>query len=306
MIRRLVAAALATTVALGLVGCGTPNAGGPVVAVTTNILGDVVTQLVGDQAEVLVLMPAGADPHSFTISAQEAARLERADLLLVNGLGLEEGVQSHVDAAISRGTPVVAAGDLIAPLDFVDPDRGAVRDPHLWNDPRLMRDVVAGFARALGDHVDGLDPDLLASAVSDYDAELVALDAELAESFAELPAERRRLITDHHVFGYLAARYDFEVLGAVVPSGTTLAAPSARDLDELASTIREAGVPAIFVDSAQSDRLSQVLASEAGVDVEVVTLHAESLSAPGEPAGTYLGLMRSNAEAIVVALSRLI
>lgn len=303
--RRRLAPIAALALATALTGCGsTASDDRPLVAVTTNILGDVVTELIGDQAEVLVLMPPGADPHSFEISAQEAARLERADLLVANGLGLEEGVQRHVDAAAERGTPTVSAGDLVAPLDYVDPDRGSVPDPHLWTDPRLMRDVVAGIADALAEHVPGIDHSTLAAAAEAYDADLVALDIELEASFAALPDDRRRLVTDHHVFGYLAARYDFEVLGAVVPSGTTLAAPSARDLEDLATTIREAGVPAIFVDSAQSDRLSLVLASEAGVEVEIVTLYAETLGEPGSEADSYLDLMRVNARAIVAALGR--
>ncbi len=124
----------------------------------------------------------------------------------------------------------------------------------------------------------------------------------MTDEFASLPAERRALVTNHHVFGYLADRYGFTVIGAVIPSGTTLASPSASDLESLAGAIREAGVPAIFVEAQQPDRLAQVLAEETGLQVDVVPLFSESLSAPGEGAETYLDLMRSNTRAIVAGL----
>ena len=124
----------------------------------------------------------------------------------------------------------------------------------------------------------------------------------MTEQFTRLPRQRRNLVTNHHVFGYLADRYGFTVVGAVIPSGTTLAAPSASDLEELATSIRQAGVTTIFVDSAQPDRLAQVLAEQVAVDVAVTPLFTESLSAPEERAGTYLAMMRANTEDIVAGL----
>jgi zinc/manganese transport system substrate-binding protein len=106
------------------------------------------------------------------------------------------------------------------------------------------------------------------------------------------------------VFGYLARRYGFEVVGAVIPSGTTLASPSAADLESLATAVRSAGVPAVFADSSQPDRLAHVLADRAGLDVAVVPLHSESLSREGGGAETYLQMMRANADAIAHALNR--
>ncbi|MET0303662.1 MAG: zinc ABC transporter substrate-binding protein AztC [Microbacteriaceae bacterium] len=295
-------AAVAAGVALS--GCASPASDRPLIAVTTNILGDVVGELVGDQAEVMTLMPPNADPHSFEVSAREAAQLADAQLLVSNGLGLEEGVQRHVDAAAAGGVPAVAAGDLIDPVSYVDEDAGEVDDPHLWTDPLVMIEVVDGLAEAIGREVDGLDADRLEAAAAAYRAELEQLDADLETQFAGIPDDRRSLVTNHHVFGYLAERYDFEVVGAVVPSGTTLAAPSASDLDGLATAIREAGVPAIFVDSSQPARLAEVLAAEAGVDVEIIGLFTESLSGPDEEASTYLDMMRSNGERITAALGR--
>ena len=105
------------------------------------------------------------------------------------------------------------------------------------------------------------------------------------------------------VFGYLAERFDFRVIGAVIPSGTTLAAPSASDLRDLVDAIEEANVPTIFAESSQPDRLVQVLAEEAGIDISVVELFTESLSETGEGADTYLTMMRTNTERITTGLS---
>ncbi|WP_222195150.1 zinc ABC transporter substrate-binding protein AztC [Modestobacter italicus] len=300
--RRLLGSAAALLVsAAALAGCGAESADRPLVVVTTDILGDVVGELVGDQAEVMTLMPPGADPHSFEISAQEAARLRTADLLVANGLGLEEGLTAHVEAARGDGVPVVEAGEAVPPLEWVTEDSSGV-DPHFWTDPARMLTVTDALAGALVEHVDGVDRTALDARVADYRQQLTELDSWMGDQFAQLPAERRQLVTNHHVFGYLADRYGFTVVGAVIPSGTTLAAPSASDLDELATSIREAGVRTIFVDSAQPDRLAQVLAEQAAVDVAVTPLFTESLSGPGEGAETYLAMMRANTEDIVTGL----
>ncbi|MCS5715741.1 zinc ABC transporter substrate-binding protein AztC [Herbiconiux sp. CPCC 205716] len=289
-----------------LAGCAAPTAhpadDRPLVVATTTILGDVVGELVGDQAEVLTLMPPGADPHSFEISAVEAARLRSASLVVSNGLGLEEGLQHHVDAAAEEGVHVVEAGGLIEPIDYSDGDSRGEPDPHFWTDPTRMIDVVDGLEPELA-AVEGIDPGPLATAVDRYRAELVDLDGQLDTVFSAIPDERRALVTNHHVFGYLAERYGFRVIGAVIPGGTTLAAPSASDLRELVDAIRGAGVSTIFADASQPDRIVQVLAEEAGVDVDVVALYTESLSAPGRGAATYLEMMRSNAQLIATGLS---
>ena len=290
-------------VALLLAGC----AGGPAsrdgIVVTTNILGDVTRAVVGDQAEVTVLMRPNADPHSFAISAQEAARLEDAGLLVHNGLGLEEGVGRNVAAAAQAGSPQIAVGDLVDPIAYDSGETEGQLDPHFWTDPRRMRTAVDLLAEAVVENVDGVDPAVVRGNAARYGAELDALDAEMTTAFAAIPPERRTLVTNHHVFGYLAQRYDFRVVGAVLPSGTTLASPSASDLAGLAETVRTHGVPTIFADSSQPDRLAQVLAQQAGVDVRVVPLFSESLTEPGGGAATFLDLMRSNTAAIADGLS---
>ncbi|AQX79248.1 zinc ABC transporter substrate-binding protein [Plantibacter flavus] len=283
----------------GLTSCAASADDRPLVVVTTNILGDVVGELVGDQAEVMTLMPPDADPHSFEISARQAARITGAQLLVSNGLGLEEGLTRHLETAADEGVPIVEAGSLV---DVLETESGAT-DPHFWTDPTQMTSVVDGVTEALLEEIPTLDAAELQANAATYTAGLEALDAEMAEAFAAIPAEQRKLVTNHHVFGYLAARYDLQVIGAVIPSGTTLAAPSASDLDELSTAIEEAGVRTIFADSSQPDRLVQVLADEADVDVAVVPLFTESLTAESGDAPTYLTMMRANTERIATGLS---
>ncbi|WP_232527886.1 zinc ABC transporter substrate-binding protein AztC [Microbacterium suaedae] len=265
---------------------------------TTNILGDITAEIAGDAAEVTTLMKPNADPHSFEISAHDAGRLVDADLIVSNGLGLEEHLEQHLATSKAEGAPRFVAGDHIDVLDYAP----GSPDPHLWTDPARMVDIVDALEERLIE-IDGIDTAEVQENADAYRAELTALDAEMVDTFAALPAERRALVTNHHVFGYLADRFDFEVIGAAVPGGTTLASPSAADLEELATAIADADVPAIFAESSQPDRLMQVLASEAGIEVEVVELFTESLTEPGEPGSTYLSMMRENAHRIADGLA---
>lgn len=297
--RRVLAVTLAVASAAALVACGPAADDRPTVVATTNILGDIAENLAGDAVEVVTLMPPNADPHSFELSAREAAQLRDADLVVSNGLGLEEGVQHHVDAAAADGAPHFVAGDHVEVLPYAEGD-GA--DPHFWTDPTQTALVVDALAPELA----GIAGDGAASvdrAAAAYLAQLDELDAEMAAAIGDIPEDRRALVTNHHVFGYLARRYDVRILGAAVPGGTTLAAPSASDLQELVDAIDEGGVRTIFADSSQPDRLMQVLADEAGRDVDVVALFTESLAPAGEPGDTYLDMMRRNLQRIADGLT---
>ncbi|AZZ53123.1 zinc ABC transporter substrate-binding protein AztC [Rathayibacter festucae] len=300
--RRRAPLAAAVVALLALTGCSAGADDRPLVIVSTNILGDVVERLVGEEAEVVTLMKPNADPHSFEISAQEAARLRSADLVVSNGLGLEEGLQQHLDAAAAEDVPAFVAGDAIDVLDYSDGDAEGGPDSHFWTDPARMIAVVDALAPVLAE-LDGADPAALERSAAEYRAELEALDAEMTAAFAAIPEERRALVTNHHVFGYLADRFDFAVVGAVIPGGTTLAAPSASDLADLVEAVEETGVPTIFAESSSPDRLVQALASEADIRVEVVELFTESLTGPEGGAPDYLSMMRVNTQRIATGLS---
>lgn len=300
-------AALAAVVALvagaGLAGCaGTASPDRPLVVVSTNILGDVVGEIVGDQAEVLVLMKPNADPHSFEISAREAARLRSADLLVSHGLGLEEGLQKHLDAATREGARTFVAGEAIDVLAYADGDAAGAPDPHFWTDPARMRTVVDALEPVLA-ATPGIDAARVRAGSDAYRDRLRELDAEMVAAFEAVPPAQRALVTNHHVFGYLADRYGFSVVGAAIPGGTTLAAPSASDLADLVAAMERTGVRTIFAESSAPDRLVRALAAEADLQVDVVDLYTESLTAADGEAPDYLTMMRVNTERIARGLS---
>ncbi|MBF4549977.1 MULTISPECIES: zinc ABC transporter substrate-binding protein AztC [unclassified Pseudoclavibacter] len=291
-------------IAAGLVSCSATAADDrPEIVVTTNILGDVVTELVGDQARVVTLMKPGADPHSFSLTAQEAASIENADFVVSNGLGLEEGVAQHLEQVDAAGIPHFVASDAFEPLSYTEGDAEGMDDPHFWTDPARMSAVVDALGTRLATDLDGFDAAALDASVAAYESELDELDEWMQGEFDTIPSESKSLVTNHHVFGYLAERFGFTVVGTVIPGGTTLAAPSAADFAELSADITAARVPTIFADSSSPDDLARALAEEAGIDVRVEQLFTESLTPAGGGAETYLEMMRANTERITTGLT---
>lgn len=274
----------------------------PSIVVTTNVLGDIVRNVAGDQADVEVLLPPGADPHSFALSAAAAERLAGADLVVANGLGLEQAMGHHVRAARADGVPVLEVAPLLEPRAFdAGADEGRL-DPHVWTDPVRMRTAV-GIIEATVAELAGVDRATLEDRVDRYQRALTDAEASMRRRFASIPADRRVLVTNHHVFGYFAERFGFRVVGTVLPSGATLAAPSAADLEELVSVLRATDVPAIFADSSNPTLLAETVAREAGLDVAVVSIYTESLGPPGSGADTYLRMLDTNTDRIVAALA---
>lgn len=312
-IRRFSIVVTVAAMVLGACGEDSPTsgtaAGGdrPTIAVTTNILGDVVEHLVGDRADVVTIMPVGSNPHDFQPSARQVNDVRQADALIVNGGGFEAGLLDLVESVEADGVPTHEAISAVETLGFrddghADEDGHAASDPHFFTDPARMAIAAEGIAGFLGDTVAGLDDADFATAADRYVDELRTLDAEIEETVAEIEPADRILVTNHEVFGYFAERYDFEVVGSVIPSGTTSEAASGGDLRDLAEVIRDEGVSAIFVETSSPDRLAATLAAEVG-DVAVVELFAESLGEDGSTADTYEGMMRENVQRIVAALA---
>jgi zinc/manganese transport system substrate-binding protein len=322
---------------------GTAASGGvPTVVVTTNILGDVVTQLAGGTVEVVTIMPVGADPHDFQASAQQAAAMRTADVLIVNGGSFEEGLLDVIEGAESDGVIVYEAMSAVTTIEFGEnhhdddddhDDHGdhddhddddhddhdddgdhddhddhsghdhSGDDPHFFTDPARMAAAVDDIAAFLIANVEGIDAAIVTEAAEAYHADLETLDAEVAALVAGIPVENRVLITNHEVFGYFADRYGFEVAGAIIPGGSTIDGTSAGDLAELAELITDEGVSAIFADVSASDQLAQTLADEVGGDIQVVELFTESLGDSDSDGATYIDMVRTNATRIAEALA---
>jgi manganese/iron transport system substrate-binding protein len=148
--------------------------------------------------------------------------------------------------------------------------------------------------------VDPAGEEIYAANAEAYKAELMELDAYIEELVAAIPTENRLLVTDHDSLGYFADRYGFRVVGAVIPSVTTGASPSARELAQLTDTIQETGARAIFSDVASNTQIAEQLAADVGIPF--VSLYTHSLTEPDGDAPTYIEMMRYNARAIVAAL----
>ncbi len=170
----------------------------------------------------------------------------------------------------------------------------------MWLDPHRVSEALPALAGVLTADV-GLDPGAVEECLSSYQAELAAVDADIAAHVGELPAESRKLVTNHDVFGYYAARYGFEVIGTVIPSPSSMAQTSPAVLEELAETIEHEGIKAIFAETQHSLDDIEALAARVG-DVEVVTLYTGSLGPVGSGADTYIGYLHTNTDLIVDAL----
>jgi zinc/manganese transport system substrate-binding protein len=274
--RRALATAIAVVAGAAVVnGCGTGSTAEPAaeagdtrtIAVSYSVLGSLVAELVGGEAGVEVLMPGGVDPHEWEPSARDVEALESADLVVVNGLGFEEGLDPVLD---ETDVPVFTATDHVA----LRTDGGA-GDPHIWTDPLAMTAVVAALAEDL-DRELGLD---VAARASRLEQRLDALDAELRRTLAAVPATERKLVTGHESLGYFADRYGFELVGAVVPSSSSQAEASAGELAALKEVVEREGVGTVFTETGAPSRAAEAVAAEAGA--KVVELPSHTLPADG-------------------------
>lgn len=304
--RRFVPAVLAA-VAILAASCGdagdagSSDAGIEVVA-TTTILGDVVQQLVGTDGQVQVLVPIGADPHDYQASSQQVAAIQRADLVVANGLGLEEPLLDILDAAEVDGANILLLAPLLDPIPFGSHggDIGQSLDPHVWLDPIRM----AEGAKIIGAELTTIDPSVdWSERANDYADELTAADSRIQDLLAVLPDAGRKLVSNHDALGYFADRYGFEVVGVVIPGGSTLGEPSSSEISALVDTIEASGVTALFADTTEPTTLADAVAQESGGRVEVVELYTGSLGEPGSGADTLIGMLVTNAERIAGALS---
>ncbi|MEJ6758283.1 MAG: metal ABC transporter substrate-binding protein [Pontimonas sp.] len=301
------------------------------IVVSTTVLGGVVSDIArcaeGDDQAVTVVMPAGVDPHDFQPSSAHVASMVAADLVIVNGLGLEEGLLPALDSIGSDGARVLEMGALIDPLPFgaeaeehsedehhdghADEDHSesgaeeddhahGAYDPHFWMD----MDRMAAAARLIGEEVETFGAEGYSACGEEVAASIEAAEQELLDTLAGVPDARRILVTDHDALSYFAESYGFRVIGVVIPGGSTLGEPNSQELAALVSVIQDQDVPAIFGDATLSNEILEILAAEAGRDVQVVSLFIGSLGGPDSGATSYEEMMMTNADRIAQALAR--
>lgn len=294
-------AVLVVVAALGVAACGSSGASGTgasgtgasadggareraVIVATTPILGAIVRDAVGDAADVRVLMPNGGDPHEWRPSAKDVAELQSADLVVQNGLGLEQGLQEAISQARDDGVPVFTATDHVA----VRPG-----DPHFWTDPSQVAKVVAALP-AVVRAATGAD---IAASAAKAGKRLAALDAEIADDFAKVPETARNVVTGHESLGYLAARYGLALTGAVTPSLSSQGQVSAAHLKQLEDAMSRAGVRVVFTETGLPNAVADAIVAQAGATL--VQLGTEAL--PDD--GTYATYIRELARRMSSALA---
>jgi len=301
-------AVLMALLGLALAGCGASPAGQPLnaglrVVATTNIIGDVVAHIAGGYVQLTVLMGPGVDPHTYTPTPRDVAAVHDAQLIFVNGAGLETFLTPLLQQAGGQARLVdLSQGIDLLPAGHAEEEAGHAGegeyDPHVWlSVPNVMR-WVDTIAEALSE-ADPAHAGEYRSQAAAYRQELEALDAWIRQQVAGVPPDRRKLVTNHPAFGYFAREYGFEQVGAVYPISPA-AEPSAQEIAALEDTIRRLGVPAVFTESTVNPKLAEQVARDTGI--RLVRLYTGSLGEAGSGAETYIGMMRYNVRAIVEAL----
>lgn len=313
MLTRITIAAMATLIGFGAaVAQERPQDKIKVVA-SFSILADIVRNIGGERVAVSSLVGPDADAHVYSPAPADAKTVSAADLVVVNGLGFEGWLDRLIKASGSKA-PIVVAADGIKPLRTADghghshghkhghkskhahnhgPD-----DPHAW---QSVRNVIV-YANNVRDALIAADPsgkDAYASNAEAYIGKLDALDREVRAGIAKVPADARRVVTNHDAFAYFAAEYGVEFIA--VHGVATEAQPSAKDVARIIARIKKQKVPAVFLENVSDDRMIKRIASETGARIGG-TLYSDALTGEKGAAPTYIDMIRHNLRMLQTAL----
>ena len=262
------------------------------VVASFSILGDLVRNVGGNGVEVTTLVGPDSDAHVYSPTPADAKKIADAKLIVVNGLGFEGWLPRLVQAAGGKAK-IVTATDGIAPLRL-----GSDADPHAWQSVGNAKIYVANIAAALS-AADPAGAGQYRANADTYLAKLDALDREVRDAIAKIPPARRKVISTHNAFGYFAAAYGIEF---IAPLGvSTESEPSARDIAKIITQIRQAKIPAVFLENVSDPRLMQRISAETGAKVGG-TLYSDGLTGEKGAAPTYIDMVRHNIRALTRAL----
>ena len=270
-----------------------------------SFLADIVQNIAGERMVVDTLMPKGLDPHSFEPTPKDVARISDSDILFVNGAGFEEWLEDVIENLPENLVVVEASAGLqsrtVDEEEHADEDEQDHEiDPHFWLDPTL----VITYAENIRDGLISIDPEgkeIYSSNTEEYIQQLKDLDAYIQEKIAVIPVERRLIVTNHESFGYFADRYGFEIVGTIIHSVSSGAAPSAQQMAQLVDQMRASGAIAIFMETGTNPQLAEQLAKETKIKI-VYDLYTHSVSDLDGKASTYIDLMKYNVEQMINAL----
>lgn len=279
--------------ALVIAGCGVddePADGRLAVVATTTQVADLARHVGGDGVAVHQILPPNADPHGYEPRPSDARELERADLVLSSGGEVDEWLSDLIEGS----------GTEAAEVELSKSVRERKGDPHWWQDPRNAARAVPAVEAALikADPAGRMEYERNAGA---YIARLRKLDAAVADCIRKLPREARKLVTTHDALGYYADRYGLEVVGALIPSRSSQAQPSSKDVNRLVDQIGEEDVKAIFPESSLGSKLEKAVSRESGATVGG-KLWADTLGPEGSSGETYVKSIAANTRTIVKGL----
>lgn len=295
----VMSALVLSTLLLSACGSGAFDDSGKLdVVVTTTILGDVVRVIGGDRIELTVLLPVDTDPHSFQPTPRDLAAVAEADVVFINGLGLEESLEAVVENAVENAR-VVAVSEGVETISIDQEHEHGGPNPHVWMNPHNVIVWAENIALNLGE-LDSDNVEAYTANAEAYIEELEALDSWILEHVAALPEENRKIVTDHDTFAYFIRRYGFELVGTINPGYSTLAEPSAQDIAALEDEILAFNISVVFVEVSVNPNLAERIAEDTGT--QLVFLYTGALSGKDGPAPTYLEMMRFNVRMMVGAL----
>lgn len=293
-----------------LAGCGQPAVGDDSaedtldVVATTTMLADLSTVIGGEHVSVDGLMGPGVDPHLYQASAGDVTLMQKADVVVYNGLHLEGKMGDIFESFSGQDEAVICIEEGLDESKLLAWEGGgSVHDPHIWFDVSLWKDAAKAVATGLSQ----ADPDNRADYEANLDqylAELDELDTYIHERVSEVPEDQRVLITAHDAFNYFGTAYGFEVRG--LQGISTDAEAGTADVSSLADFIVERQIKAIFVESSVPMKTIEALQAAAkakGFDVAIGgELYSDSLGGEGSGAESYLLTVKANVDTIVDAL----
>jgi ABC-type Zn uptake system ZnuABC Zn-binding protein ZnuA len=311
-LRTLVVPALTVTLALSLAACGasagaTASGSDPrrlTVVTTVAPITSIAAAVIGDRADIVGVVPEGTNSHTFDPPPQIAATLERADVVLVNGLKLEEPTVALAEENSGPGTEIVRIGEAVLPesdyiYDFSFPQEDGKPNPHLWTDPLY----AIKYADVIAEVMARRDPANATHYSANRDsfvAQATALSDALTVDQATIPAGKRSLLTYHDAYAYFAKDYGWTVVGAVQPSN--FEDPQPKEIARLVEQVRAQQVPVIFGSEVFPSRVLEQIAAETGARYEDTLRDDDLPGAPGEPDHSWLGLMRYDFRTMITAL----
>ncbi len=275
---------------------GGPGGHGLVVVTTTSVFADMIRQVGGPDVTVTSLVPKGGDVHTFEPKPADVQAVAAAQLLVMNGLGLDDWLEKTITNAAVAGTPVVKLGVDLPGVTLLPGEDPGTQNPHLWMDVTYGQAYVDRIAAAL-EAADPVDAPRFASRTAAYKARLVALDASIRTRIATIPEANRRLVTFHDAFPYFARAYGIAIVGVAVEAPGQ--DPSASYTARLIDAIKATGVKAIFSEAQFPTKLVDQLAAETGTKV-VANLYDDSVGDP--PIDSYEGIVDWDVNQLVGAL----